>query len=108
VIAHLQKTYKNKKVFLTGHTGFKGAWLLKILHMLGAEVKGYSLAPEQEKNLYRYINGDNLCQSVIADIRDRDTLIKEISEFKPDFVFHLAAQPLVRLLRLTLLVLPTF
>ncbi len=71
--------------------------MLKILHMLGAEIKGYALAPEQDQNLFSLINGDTLCQSVIADLRDRDRLIKEITSFQPDFVFHLAAQPLVRL-----------
>jgi CDP-glucose 4,6-dehydratase len=93
----LLDTYKGKKVFLTGHTGFKGAWLLKILHMLGAQIKGYSLAPEDDKNLYNLINGDTLCNSVIADIRNRDRLVQEITAFEPDFIFHLAAQPLVRL-----------
>lgn len=97
VTGHLQNTYRGKKVFLTGHTGFKGAWLLKFLHLLGAEIMGYALAPEQEQNLYSLINGDSLCHSIIADIRNRDTLLKSITDFKPDFVFHLAAQPLVRL-----------
>jgi len=89
--------YKGKKVFLTGHTGFKGAWLLKIFSILGAHVKGYSLAPTDNVNLYGIIHGDTLCQSVIADLRDRQKLANELTEFEPDFVFHLAAQPLVRL-----------
>ena len=93
----LEAIYRGKKVFLTGHTGFKGSWLLKILVMLGAEVKGYALAPEGELNLYTVINGDTICQSVIADLRDRDTLKKAVLDFEPDFVFHLAAQALVRL-----------
>lgn len=93
----LKETYKGKKVFLTGHTGFKGSWLLKIFSMLGAEVKGYALAPETELNLYSVIQGDTLCQSVIADLRDRATLTEAVSSFQPDFIFHLAAQPLVRL-----------
>jgi len=71
--------------------------LIKILHDLGAIVKGYSLAPENEINLYTEINGDTLCESVIADLRDRETLKKVILDFQPDYVFHLAAQPLVRL-----------
>lgn len=91
------ETYKNKKVFLTGHTGFKGSWLLCWLHLLGANIKGYSLAPERENDLYYQLNGDDLCESVIADIMDYERLEKEIVAFEPDFVFHLAAQPLVRL-----------
>lgn len=88
-------SYQGKKVFLTGHTGFKGAWLLSWLHMLGATVKGYALEAEQE-SLYRSIDGDDLCDSVIADIRDRRRLEREILDFQPDYIFHLAAQPLVR------------
>jgi CDP-glucose 4,6-dehydratase len=93
----LKQTYAGKKVFLTGHTGFKGSWLLKILTMLGAEVTGYALAPQTRPNLYDVIGGDRLCDSVIADLRDRETLTKTLKFFQPDFVFHLAAQPLVRL-----------
>jgi len=89
--------FKNKKVFLTGHTGFKGAWLLQILHKLGADVKGYALAPENDKDLYNQINGDSLCYaSVIGDILDDRLLKGELIRFEPDFVFHLAAQSLVR------------
>jgi CDP-glucose 4,6-dehydratase len=93
----LKKTYSGKRVFLTGHTGFKGSWLLQLLTMLGAEVKGYALAPEEDLNLFNVINGSKLSQSVIADIRDRERLKLEVKTFQPDFVFHLAAQPLVRL-----------
>jgi len=89
--------YKGKKVFLTGHTGFKGSWLLCWLHQIGAEVKGFSLAPENGNDLYTQINGDRLCKSVIGDILDYEHLEKEILDFNPDFIFHLAAQPLVRL-----------
>ncbi|MFY0628600.1 MAG: CDP-glucose 4,6-dehydratase [Reichenbachiella sp.] len=90
----LAKSYKNKKVFVTGHTGFKGAWLISILHLFGAKIKGYALTAETN-SLYNEINGDQLCQSIIADIRDKETLQKTISEFQPDYIFHLAAQPLV-------------
>lgn len=93
----LQETYKGKKVFLTGHTGFKGAWLLKTLSLLGAEVKGYALAPKTKDDLFHLIDGDTICTSVIVDLRDKKRLEKEIVNFQPDFVFHLAAQPLVRL-----------
>jgi CDP-glucose 4,6-dehydratase len=93
----LEKAYRGKKVFLTGHTGFKGSWLLLWLHSLGAEVKGYALAPENKNDLYHLIEGDSLCHSVIADIRDRKKIKEEVLSFQPDFIFHLAAQPLVRL-----------
>jgi len=93
----LKDTYANKKVFLTGHTGFKGSWMLKLLNMLGADVKGYALDPITDDDLFNLIEGDQLCQSIIGDLRDRELLKKEIIEFQPDFVFHLAAQPLVRL-----------
>ena len=93
----LTTTYQGKKVFLTGHTGFKGSWLLAWLHQLGAIVKGYAFAPENEFDLYPQIEGDELCDSIIADIRDSERLKTEIRDFQPDFIFHLAAQPLVRL-----------
>jgi len=91
------KIYRNKKVFVTGHTGFKGSWLLVWLHSMGALVKGYALAPENKDDLYNNIDGDLLCESIIADIRDKERLTEEIISFQPDFIFHLAAQPLVRL-----------
>lgn len=97
MVANWQTAYQGRKVFLTGHTGFKGSWMLQWLRLLGAEVKGYALAPEQDEALYHLLNGDTLCQSVIADIRDAERLQQELLDFAPDFVFHLAAQPLVRL-----------
>ena len=93
----LENTYKGKKVFITGHTGFKGAWLLKTLSLLGAEIKGYALEPQTSNDLFYLIEGEKLCQSVIADLRDKKMLESEIVAFQPDFIFHLAAQPLVRL-----------
>jgi CDP-glucose 4,6-dehydratase len=92
---NFEDTFKGKKVFLTGHTGFKGSWLLAWLHLLGAQIKGYALAPENDYDLYHQINGDQLCESIIADIRDLEKLKSELLNFEPDFVFHLAAQPLV-------------
>lgn len=89
--------YKGKKVFITGHTGFKGSWLLIWLNNLGAIVKGYALSPENDIDLYHQINGDSLCESIIADIRDKEKLKNEILDFQPDFIFHLAAQPIVRI-----------
>ncbi len=96
MIEKLKHSYHGKKVFVTGHTGFKGAWMLAVLKNLGAKVKGYALDPEGQTNLYTLLNGDKLCNSVIADIRNKEKLDKEIHLFQPDFVFHLAAQSLVR------------
>jgi CDP-glucose 4,6-dehydratase len=89
-------TYQGKKVFLTGHTGFKGSWMLAMLNQLGATVKGYALPPKTPHDLYHLIDGDKLCDSVIADLRDFNRLETEIANFQPDFIFHFAAQPLVR------------
>lgn len=89
--------YKNKKVFLTGHTGFKGSWMLVWLNSLGAEVKGYSLKPASNNELFEQIKGEERCHNIYADLRDKEKLEKEILGFEPDFIFHLAAQPLVRL-----------
>ena len=97
MISELKNTYNNKKIFVTGHTGFKGSWLIQILNMLGAKIKGYALPPLTTDDLYYLIEGDTICNSVIADIRNRETLKKEVLDFQPDFIFHLAAQPLVRL-----------
>lgn len=88
------RTYKGKRVFITGHTGFKGSWLNLWLSKLGAEVCGYALAPNTNPNHFDLL--DNTSQSVIADIRNFDALSEAIQNFKPDIVFHLAAQPLVR------------
>lgn len=96
-VDQLRKVFSGKRVFLTGHTGFKGAWMLQILHWLGANVKGYSLAPEKANDLYNQIEGDKLCYtSVTEDICDKQKLQSELVRFEPDFVFHFAAQALVR------------
>ena len=89
--------FNDKKVFITGHTGFKGSWLLSILRNFNTTIKGYALEPTLPKNLYSILNDDKkLCQSVIHDIRDEGKLQEEIVNFAPDIIFHLAAQPLVR------------
>lgn len=93
---HLFSYYKDKRVFITGHTGFKGAWLMACLHLAGAKIKGYALSPEYEKGLFNLLNPLHIAESIIADIRDKERLQKEIESFQPDFIFHLAAQPLVR------------
>ncbi|WP_461453538.1 CDP-glucose 4,6-dehydratase [Mucilaginibacter sp.] len=97
MLNELKDIYQGKKVFLTGHTGFKGSWMLKILTLFGAEVKGYALAPNTKDDLFYSIKGDEICDSVIADLRDYETLNNALFDFQPDYVFHLAAQPLVRL-----------
>jgi CDP-glucose 4,6-dehydratase len=88
--------YKDKRVFLTGHTGFKGAWMLTWLHSLGAIVIGYSLPPEEDNSLFNQIQPHINFENVFADIRDRKKIEDEIINFKPDIIFHLAAQALVR------------
>ncbi len=88
--------YKGKKVFVTGHTGFKGSWLLAFLRELGAEVKGYSLDVESPLDLFPLLLPTLTIESILADIRDLTKLKNEIVSFKPDFIFHLAAQSLVR------------
>ena len=93
----MENFYKGKKIFITGHTGFKGAWLSAVMLLMGAEVKGYSLEPNTHPSLFNLLNLKSKMQSVFADILDEEKLIAEISSFKPEIVFHLAAQPLVRL-----------
>ena len=95
-IQFLQDHFQNKKIFITGHTGFKGSWLMACLHLAGAEIKGYSLEPDQPNSLFSLLDDVIHCDSVIADIRNRENLKTEILSFEPDFIFHLAAQPLVR------------
>jgi len=96
IMNELKNTYSGKRVFVTGHTGFKGSWLIKILSDFGANLKGYALAPENEINLYTEMNGDSLCESTLSDLRNREALKKAVLDFQPDYIFHLAAQPLVR------------
>ncbi len=88
--------YKNKKVFVTGHTGFKGAWLCAMLHGAGAQVTGYALRPPTSPALFDIAEIDKDINSVIGDIRDRDTLKAEFDKAQPQIVLHLAAQPIVR------------
>lgn len=89
--------WRGKKVFLTGHTGFKGAWLSQWLLMLGAEVHGYSLEPPTNPSLFDSLSLAKGMGHEIGDIRDGDRLAASIREFCPEIIFHLAAQPLVRL-----------
>lgn len=95
-ISTLRTVFKDKKVLLTGHTGFKGSWLLQILAYCGARVTGLALAPEKQEDLYYQIDGDSLCaESVLHDIRDASYVKELVLSVQPDFIFHLAAQPLV-------------
>ena len=87
----MKEFYRNKKVLITGHTGFKGAWLSKILISFGADVLGYSLESHTTPSLFNFLNIKNQMKSVIGDIRDYEKLNKIICEFQPDIVFHLAA-----------------
>lgn len=88
--------YKGKKVFITGHTGFKGAWMCKALINVGAIVTGYSLKPPTEPNLFSLANISSKINSVIGDIRDFEKLKTEFDQAQPEIVLHLAAQPIVR------------
>ncbi len=88
--------WAEKKVFLTGHTGFKGAWLAEVLHTMGADVTGYALAPQTMPSLFVAQKIDEKIRHIVGDIRDIETLRREIRTAKPDIVFHLAAQSLVR------------
>ena len=89
--------YKNKKVFITGHTGFKGTWLCRVLLQAGAEITGFALEPPTIPSLFEETKTGNDIHSVTGDVRSRETLIKAVRDSKPDILFHLAAQPLVRL-----------
>lgn len=90
--------WHGKKVFLTGHTGFKGSWLTEILLSFGAEVTGYALAPQGTPNHFDILNlAPRLKAHHIADIRDRTALANALQQAEPDIILHLAAQPLVRL-----------
>lgn len=88
--------YRGKRVFVTGHTGFKGSWLCKMLLMAGAEVTGYSLQPPTQPNLFSIAGVEDKMHSVIGDIRDFDALKAAFDAAQPDIVLHLAAQPIVR------------
>lgn len=88
--------WAGKKVFITGHTGFKGSWLSFWLNEMGAEVKGYALKPATTPNLFEILSLEKKMDSVFGDIRDYGHLQNEISEFEPDIVFHMAAQAIVR------------
>lgn len=88
--------YKGKKVFVTGSTGFKGAWLCMVLKYLGAEVMGYALEPPTDPSAFGIMGVSDDIRQITGDVRDLDALSKEMKAFAPDIVIHMAAQPLVR------------
>lgn len=94
---NLEESYSGRSVFVTGHTGFKGSWLTEWLLLLGARVTGYSLPPSTKPALFTQLGLRNRVTHFEADIRQGDYLRKVMLETRPEFVFHLAAQPLVRL-----------
>lgn len=88
--------WKNKKVLITGHTGFKGSWLCLWLVSMGAQVTGYALDPPTEPNLFTLCRIGEEINSIHGDIRDKERLSKAINENKPEIIFHMAAQPIVK------------
>lgn len=89
--------YANKTVLITGHTGFKGSWLTLWLSALDAHIVGYSLKPNTQPNIFEACNLEKRITHIIGDIRDEEHLTEVVQKTQPEFVFHLAAQPLVRL-----------
>ena len=92
----LDDFYKDKKVLITGHTGFKGSWLSIWLKMMGAEVIGYALEPYTERDNFVVTKLEYKTAHIIGDVRDYQNLLNVFNKYEPEFVFHLAAQPLVR------------
>lgn len=97
MITEINKEFwKGKRVFVTGHTGFKGSWLCLLLVRLGASVSGYSLKPPTDPSMFALCHVDGLVDTVIADVRDAGTLSNAVSGARPEIVIHMAAEPLVR------------
>ncbi len=88
--------FRNKRILITGHTGFKGSWLTMLLSQFGAHVMGIALPPKHAEDFFVVNQVDKLCDSQIGDITDYQSIQKKIAQFQPDLIFHLAAQPLVR------------
>ena len=88
--------YKNRTVLVTGHTGFKGSWMCKLLEMEGAKVIGYALEAPTEPSLFKIVHIDSSMTSIIGDIRDLNHLNEVFDEYQPELVIHMAAQPIVR------------
>ena len=92
----LIKFYKNKKILVTGHTGFKGSWLAYVLHNFGAKVYGYALKPDKNNSNFKTLNLNKSVANYFADIREEKKIYSYIKKIKPDIIFHLAAQSLVK------------
>jgi CDP-glucose 4,6-dehydratase len=92
----LNDFYRNKKVLITGHTGFKGSWLTLMLKELGAKITGIALTPKTPEDFFIVNQVDKICNSIIHNINDFHFLQQVVADFQPDLIFHLAAQPLVR------------
>ena len=90
------KTFAGRRVFITGHTGFKGSWLAFLLNDIGADVMGFALPPVTVVNHFDLLGLENKIKHIVGDIRDASLLASTLKEFQPEFVFHLAAQALVR------------
>ena len=88
--------FKNKRILITGHTGFKGAWLSYYLYLLGSRVMGISLKPSSKPSLFEILRLKNKINSNFIDILKKDKIEKKISKFKPDIIFHLAAQAIIK------------
>jgi len=94
LVTTFDQAFRGRRVFVTGHTGFKGSWLTWWLHRLGADVTGYALAAP-EKSMWEAMELESVSNSIIADVNDRSALARAMETARPDFVFHLAAQSLV-------------
>lgn len=94
-MGQLENFYGNKRIFITGHTGFKGSWLCEVLLNFGAHIGGYALPPAQNENLFDLLGLDERIKHYAGDIRDREKLIDAVKEFQPEIIIHMAAQPLV-------------
>lgn len=92
----LRDFYKGKRVLVTGHTGFKGSWLLCWLNKLGAQVKGYALPPDTDQSLFEAVKHSFAFEDVQDNILNKERLLQEVASFQPDVIFHMAAQALVR------------
>lgn len=94
--AEILDFFKGKKILITGHTGFKGSWLCQLLLSAGAELTGYSLLPPTTPNMFSLLHLEDRMISIQGDIRNRAHIMNAFDEFQPEFVIHLAAQPIVR------------